>query len=137
MNEAATSLEVRMACGLRLQSRAAMRLAISRLIEERVAEVVGIQDVRRWLLVIGGASEGRSCIAHAQRNACMVSTCVSGVAYVLCAARDGEEDSIDVGTVAGYRRVVMCQEVGSACRMSRACTTTIHDGLRLLACMWH
>ena len=28
-----------------------------------------------------------------------------------CAARDEEEGCIDVGTVAGYRRVVMCQEV--------------------------
>ena len=28
-----------------------------------------------------------------------------------CAARDAEEGCIDVGTVAGYKRVVMCQEV--------------------------
>ena len=55
MDEAATSLVFRLGMGMRLQSQPAMRLAISRLIEERVANVVGIEEVRRWLLIIGEA----------------------------------------------------------------------------------
>lgn len=55
MDAAATALVLHLGSGMRLQSQAALRLAISRLIEERVAAVVGVADVRRWLLIIGGA----------------------------------------------------------------------------------
>lgn len=55
MDEAATSLVFHFGFAQRLQSQDAMALAISRLIEERVALVEGITDVRRWLLIIGKA----------------------------------------------------------------------------------
>ena len=53
MDAAATSLVFHLGFGRRLQSQAALRLAISRLIEERVACIVGIENARRWLLIIG------------------------------------------------------------------------------------
>ena len=41
--------------GMRLQSRAAMGVAISRLIEERVGLAEGMEDVRKWLIIISAA----------------------------------------------------------------------------------
>lgn len=52
-----TSLVFELGQGMRLQSREAMWLAISRLIEERVAQLQGVADLRHWLLLIGQASQ--------------------------------------------------------------------------------
>ena len=38
--------------GMLLQSRAAMGVAIARLIEERVGLAEGMEDVRKWLIII-------------------------------------------------------------------------------------
>ena len=53
MDQAATALVFEFGFGLRLHSQDAMRLAISRLIEERVGLLEGIPNVRRWLRIIG------------------------------------------------------------------------------------
>ena len=53
MDKAATTLVFSFSMGLRLQSKAALGLAVSRLIEERVGLAEGMADVRKWLLIIG------------------------------------------------------------------------------------
>lgn len=53
LDTGATTLAFELGQGMRLQSRDAMWLAISRLIEERVGQLQGVADVRRWLLTIG------------------------------------------------------------------------------------
>ena len=67
MDQAATALVFELGFGMRLQSPDAMRLAISRLIEERVGLVEGVSDVRRWLRIIGALE----LPAHAYRQACI------------------------------------------------------------------
>ncbi|BDA49058.1 probable hypoxia-inducible factor 1-alpha inhibitor [Coccomyxa sp. Obi] len=57
----ATTLGFELGQGMRLQSRDAMWVAISRLIEERVGQLQGVADVRRWLLTITRGEE-ESCI---------------------------------------------------------------------------
>ena len=52
MDNAATTLIFTFFPGMRLQSRAAMGLAMSRLLEERVGLAEGIADVRKWLIII-------------------------------------------------------------------------------------
>lgn len=41
--------------GMRLQSREALGVAISRLIEERVGLAEGMEDIRKWLIIISKA----------------------------------------------------------------------------------
>ena len=53
MDTATTTLVFTFSMGLRLQSQAALGLAVSRLIEERVGLAEGMADVRKWLLIIG------------------------------------------------------------------------------------
>ena len=53
LDTGATTLAFELGQGMRLQSRDAMWLAISRLIEERVGQLQGVAEVRRWLLTIG------------------------------------------------------------------------------------
>ena len=53
MDNAATTLVFTFSMGLRLQSKAALGLAVSWLIEERVGLAEGMADVRKWLLIIG------------------------------------------------------------------------------------
>ena len=53
MDKGATTLVFTFSMGLRLQSKAALGLAVSRLIEERVGLAEGMADVRKWLLIIG------------------------------------------------------------------------------------
>lgn len=52
MDTGSTTLVFSLFTGIRLQSEAAMGLAISRLIEERVGLAEGMADVRKWLLIV-------------------------------------------------------------------------------------
>ena len=52
MDKAAITLVFTFSIGLRLQSKAALGLAVSRLIEERIGLAEGMADVRKWLLII-------------------------------------------------------------------------------------
>ena len=52
MDRGSTTLVFTFYNGMRLQSRAAMGVAISRLIEERVGLAEGMEDVRKWLIII-------------------------------------------------------------------------------------
>jgi len=56
MDSASTTLVFTFYAGMRLQSKAAMGIAISRLIEERVGLAEGMEDVRKWLIIISRAS---------------------------------------------------------------------------------
>ena len=56
MDSAGTTLVFTFYAGMRLQSEAAMGVAISRLIEERVGLAEGMEDVRKWLIIISKAS---------------------------------------------------------------------------------
>ena len=53
MDQATTTFVFTFSMGLRLQSQAALGLAVSRLIEERVGLAEGMADVRKRLLIIG------------------------------------------------------------------------------------
>ena len=55
MARGATTLVFTFYPGMRLQSKAAMGVAISRLIEERVGLAEGMDDVRKWLIIISRA----------------------------------------------------------------------------------
>lgn len=59
------------------------------------------------------------------------------IACVMRAARGEEEGSVDVGTVAGYKRVVMCQEVSVV--MGEALHAPLHrvPGLAAPGPTWH
>jgi hypothetical protein len=153
MDKAATTLIFTFFPGMRLQSRCALGLAMSRLLEERVGLAEGTADVRKWLIIISKptafpipcvlapaakcpeifsytgllcehckiqsapftpqvlthialASTSGQAFQAAHSFACCLLMCTS--AATGC---NDEDNWIDVGTVRGYKRVVMCQEV--------------------------
>lgn len=69
MDSASTNLVFTFYAGMRLQSEAAMGIAISRLIEERVGLAEGMEDVRKWLVIISRGSI-RACTFVVTRLKC-------------------------------------------------------------------
>lgn len=67
MDSASCTLVFTFYAGMRLQSEAAMGVAISRLIEERVGLAEGMEDVRKWLIIISKASI-RACKSCADKD---------------------------------------------------------------------
>ena len=68
MDTAATTLVFTFSVGLRLQSKAALGLAVSRLIEERVGLAEGMADVRKWLLIIGKPLMAACCFRRSGQH---------------------------------------------------------------------
>ncbi len=77
MDRGSTTLVFTFYPGMRLQSKAAMGVAISRLIEERVGLAEGMEDVRKWLIII---SEPLSACVTDQY---MTALCVNAVVMSL------------------------------------------------------
>jgi hypothetical protein len=57
LDSGATCLSFTMGMGLQLQSQDAMCVAMSRLIEERIGKAEGVENVRKWLLIIGAVHQ--------------------------------------------------------------------------------
>ena len=109
LTDSVVTLKLDVQQGSRPLEGGAAALHLSRVLEDKIAATEGLQV--SWVALVCMETHGIACHVRSHRLLHCCTHMQAVRSWLVRVARGWQHDSVDLGTVRGYKRIVLCQEI--------------------------